>query len=230
MILGIEGLLAGAAHVVSGPDHLAGVAPLAAGKPGGGQGARIGFQWGVGHGLGVALLGILGQTVLAATGMEVASSWAERLVGALLIVLGALAIHRSRTLVIHEHRHSHGEDGEHVHVHLHGTDHDHGRDPHGARADGHGHRHAALGVGLVHGLAGAGHLWAVLPSLAMGRADAAVYLAGYLLASVAVMTLFGATLGRMAARLGQAGLRRFIAAVGAVTILIGAAWLVMTLG
>ena len=69
MTIAIQGLLAGAAHVLSGPDHLAGVAPLAADRPaatGAAWPARIGATWGLGHGLGVAILGVLGQTLLSA--------------------------------------------------------------------------------------------------------------------------------------------------------------------
>lgn len=218
MIIVIEGILAGIAHVVTGPDHLVGVAPLAVDRPDRVRPAIVGATWGLGHGLGVAVLGVLGQTLLSAADVEIASVWAERLVGLVLIVLGLVAIKRARAVVIHEHVHRHGGD-EHVHLHVH----DHTEADH-SKPGSHRHRHAAFGIGVVHGLAGAGHFWAVLPSLAMGRAEAATYIAGYIGASIAIMTAFGAVLGRAASTLGLNWLPRFLTAVGAVTVAIGLFW------
>ena len=62
MLLIFTGLSAGALHVVSGPDHLAVVAPLVAENPS--KGFQLGFRWGLGHGLGVVILGLLGMFVL----------------------------------------------------------------------------------------------------------------------------------------------------------------------
>lgn len=216
----VEGVLAGLAHVVSGPDHLVGVAPLAVDRrsprlsPG-----RVGLTWGLGHGLGVALLGVLGQTLLGAAQVEIASVWAERLVGVVLVGLGLVALRRARGLVVHEHTHTHDGD-THAHLHVHGDDHDHGP------GEGHGHAHggAAFGVGVLHGLAGAGHFWAVLPSLAMGRAEAAAYIGSYVVASALVMAAFGAVLGRVARSAGLAWLPKLLASVGMLTVAIGLWW------
>ena len=215
----LEGLLAGVGHVVSGPDHLVGVAPLAVERHERIRPAWVGAQWGLGHGLGVALLGVLGQTILTATQVEIASTWAERLVGLVLIGLGALALRRARGLTIHEHAHTH-EGDTHVHLHVHGSDHDHG--PVGR--EGHGHKHAAFGMGVVHGLAGAGHFWAVLPSLAMPPRTAAIYIVSYVLASLAIMSGFAALIGRASSALGVAWLPRFLSTVGVVTIGVGVWW------
>jgi hypothetical protein len=232
MILAIDGLLAGAAHVLTGPDHLVGVAPLAVEEAA--DGTRhgevrrirpwlVGASWGIGHGFGVAILGVLGQTLLSAAQVNVASGWSERLVGVLLIGLGLNAVKRARGLVIHEHKHLH-DDSEHVHLHVHGHGHKGVSHPRGEQ-----HRHAALGIGLVHGLAGAGHFWAVLPSLAMGHADAAAYISGYVVASIVLMTAFGAALGRITRSVGTTWMPRFFQSVGVVTVAIGAWWLAMTL-
>ncbi len=231
MIVALEGLAAGAAHVLTGPDHLVGVAPLAveeaADGPRNSDPARrvrpwlVGAIWGIGHGLGVGVLGVLGQTLLTAAQVEATSGWSERLVGVLLIGLGVHAIRRSRSLVLHEHRHAHGGT-EHTHLHLH-------KHPHGAgeHKKGERHRHAALGVGLLHGLAGAGHLWAVLPSLAMGRAEAATYIGTYILSSILLMTAFGAVLGRVTQAMGTAWIPGFFRTIGVVTAVVGVVWLVL---
>ncbi|MEM9379871.1 MAG: hydantoin utilization protein A [Planctomycetota bacterium] len=220
----IEGLLAGTGHVLTGPDHLVGVAPLAVDRTRRVRPAVVGATWGLGHGLGVALLGALGQGILTTAQVEVASGWAERLVGAVLIVLGLLALRRARGLVVHEHAHTHDGD-THVHLHVHGGKHAHARE-----GEGHGHDHAAFGMGLLHGLAGAGHFWAVLPSLAMPPRAAAVYIVAYVLSSLAIMTVFGAVLGRAARTIGVAWLPRFFTVVGVVTIAVGAWWLVTAFG
>lgn len=232
MTVVVQGLLAGAAHVLTGPDHLAGVAPLAVGRPRRIRPSVVGAMWGLGHGLGVALLGVSGQTLLSLGQVEVASAWAERLVGVVLIGIGALALRRARTIVVHEHVHTHpdGPDGAsaHAHLHVHAAHAD--RDEHGPGAPEHRHRHTAFGVGVVHGLAGAGHFWAVLPSLAMPPGDAAAYIASYLAVSVLVMTLFGAALGRLVQAFGPRAVPKLITAVGVASIAIGAGWLLRNVG
>ena len=45
------GLIAGALHVLAGPDHLAAIAPIAIKSRA--KGASVGASWGWGHGLGV---------------------------------------------------------------------------------------------------------------------------------------------------------------------------------
>ncbi len=223
----VQGLLAGAAHVLTGPDHLAGVAPLAIDRPRRVRPSIVGACWGLGHGIGVALLGVLGQTLLTIGQVEIASVWAERLVGLVLIVIGAIAIRRARGIVVHEHVHSHDEGGAHAHLHVH-HGHEHEGDAHQGGEPSHSHRHAAFGVGVVHGLAGAGHFWAVLPSLAMPPTDAAVYIGSYLAASVAIMTVFGALLGRLTNAFGDRAVPRVMTVVGAASIGIGIYWLVLT--
>lgn len=222
MILAVQGLAAGMAHVFTGPDHLVGVAPLAVERSGRIHPARVGATWGLGHGVGVALLGVLGQTLLSLGQVEVASIWAERSVGILLVVLGLITVRRARGLQLHEHTHVH--DGyEHTHLHVH-----EGEDRHAAhgrgRTQGHGHRHTAFGVGVVHGLAGAGHFWAVLPSLAMGPKEASIYIGAYLGSSVLAMALFGWALGGLTQRLGVGWVPRFLTGVGLITVAVGLWW------
>ena len=57
MIVIITGLIAGLIHVLTGPDHLTAIAPLAVRRP---QRAWIpGVRWGLGHSSGVAVVGLL---------------------------------------------------------------------------------------------------------------------------------------------------------------------------
>ena len=86
----IAGFGAGLIHVLSGPDHLAAVAPLALGK--GRQGWRTGFEWALGHSGGVFGMGVLALLFWGWLPLETISSWSERLVGVLLIGIGAWGI------------------------------------------------------------------------------------------------------------------------------------------
>src|SRR5678816_661008 len=106
MLTALTGLAAGLFHVLSGPDHLAAVAPLAAADRN--RGWFAGWTWGIGHASGVvvvAVIGILLRDVLPP--IEAISAWGERLVGAALIAIGFWALRRS--LVIGPKPHAHGQ-------------------------------------------------------------------------------------------------------------------------
>jgi len=130
----MAGLLAGGIHAISGPDHLAAVAPFAVrhAKPGPGPAfseparpgaGRLGLQWGLGHALGVITLGLAGWllrewAVDDGVAIELWSGWAERGVGIVLVCIGLWALRTGLRSHLHSHEHSH--DGEtHAHVHLH---------------------------------------------------------------------------------------------------------------
>lgn len=191
------GTLAGTVHVFSGPDHLAAVVPFAARNPG--QGWKIGAMWGLGHGLGVAMVGALGLWARGWLDVERFSAGSEVAVGVLLVVLGVW----SAVAPVHAH------GGE-----LHG---------HGPFA-GHAHR-GALGVGMLHGSAGVGHLFGVLPALALPTSLAIGYLAAYLVSAVASMSTFSWALAWLVARVGPGfSLHlRYVAAAAAVGV--GVFWI-----
>lgn len=226
MLPALSGFFAGFAHVASGPDHLAAVAPLALGKRRSYSAALVGASWGLGHGLGVLAVGLAGQLVKGALGLGAVTTWAEVLVGVFLIGLGVWTIRKSYRVTIHEHTHRHDGD-EHSHLHVHdrktsrGRRHraEHGHAPHR-------HRHAALGIGVVHGLAGSSHLYAVLPSLAMTGGHAAMYLVGYLLAAIVAMAAFGAAVGWISRTAGPGRVTIAMRVAGWVCVGVGVAWIV----
>lgn len=226
MIAFFAGLLAGSAHVVAGPDHLAAVAPLAVARPA--HAAAAGARWGLGHGLGVVALGALGIAAREAINIETWSMLAEAIVGFMLIAVGLWALRRASHVVIHTHPHAH--DGHlHAHPHLHLALHLAPRDH--AHPDAHrAHRHAPLWIGALHGIAGAGHLFGVLPALALPTLDAALYLAAYLVGAVASMSLFAALFGRLAQRGGPRVLRRLLQGTGAAAIVVGGVWIGLAFG
>src|SRR5687767_14523213 len=106
MLTLITGLLAGFFHVLSGPDHLAAVAPLAVADRE--RSWLAGWTSGV---VAVALLAVLLRNVLPP--IDMISAWSERLVGVALIGIGVWALRR--TMKIRPARHVHGAQ---THDHL----------------------------------------------------------------------------------------------------------------
>ena len=80
-------------------------------------------------------------------------------------------------------------------------------------------------MGLLHGLAGASHLFALIPSLALPLAQAIVYLCAYLVASVVAMSGFAYGLGRIASRVTPRALQRLSDGSAGGAIAIGLFWL-----
>jgi hypothetical protein len=228
MLIAFDGVIAGLAHVVSGPDHLAGVAPLAAAHSRRMAAARVGALWGFGHGLGVLALGAASELALSAAQVELASSWAERLVGVVLVALGTMTLWRARRVGVETHAHG---GATHTHVHLAAFDVSPLTSGGEIAAAPHAHRPAPrvsgpIGMGLLHGLAGASHLWAVLPILALRGMNAALYLVSYLVASVVAMVAFGLALGAVIERFGARAAKRALASAGALSLGVGVFWLV----
>jgi uncharacterized membrane protein HdeD (DUF308 family) len=209
MIPILTGFAAGGLHVFSGVDHLAALAPAAVENPA--NATRTGMYWGLGHGIGVLIIGGIGLVLRRFVDLETWSSWAEFLVGFLLVGIGLWAIARSRSLEIHGHSHEH-EDAAHEHLHAH--------DPRDQS-----HHHAALGVGIFHGMAGGGHLFGVLPALALPTTQAIMYLIAYLVASVIAMGAFAYGVGVLATRSGMVWVKRLMLSSGVVAIVVGLVWI-----
>jgi ABC-type nickel/cobalt efflux system permease component RcnA len=220
----LAGLVAGVLHALSGPDHLAAVTPLSISAD---QRAwRIGVRWGLGHAIGVALIGAVLIPLRDLLDLDRFSWWSERLVGVMLIGLGLWGLKRATSKWFHSHRHEH-EDDSHAHIHFHRP----GHSAHGAEssvAHPHRHTHAAFVVGLLHGTAGATHLFGVLPALALPTLLAVVYLGGYGAGNLLAMGGFAWFVGWASVRLSDLGVRAYQIALGtcsAVAIAVGVAWL-----
>jgi hypothetical protein len=222
----LAGSLAGLLHVVSGPDHLVAVAPLAMKRPL--HGLKIGITWGVGHASGVILIGLVGVLLRSFIDIGLLSRWAEFVVGFVLIGVGVWAILQMRKFVLHRHSHHHrahslppavpSSGHAHIHVHEQGVAHD---------EPAH-HRHHTRGsflVGLVHGAAGTGHLLGVLPSLALPPIAGALYLGCYGVAAVIAMGSFGLVMGIVGNTLNPRVLQRAMLGCGILAIGLGLFWL-----
>mmetsp|Transcript_30854 Transcript_30854/g.98512 ORF Transcript_30854/g.98512 Transcript_30854/m.98512 type:complete len:104 (+) Transcript_30854:2-313(+) len=79
----------------------------------------------------------------------------------------------------------------------------------------------AYGVGILHGAAGTGHLFGVLPSLALPPAGAAIYLFSYLASAVLSMAAFGYAIGTLARHGSRVGVRLYHVTYGAAFLAIG---------
>lgn len=197
----IFGFIAATIHVISGPDHLAAIAPIAVStkfRP-----WMIGMSWGIGHLIGMLLIGILFFFFRELIPVDLISANSEKIVGLLLILiglwsLGRLLKHNWRRK--HKHVHTHKDEEGNAYIHAHG--HDHGDLSH------HRHTHlnperqtyfAALGIGILHGLAGFSHIFHLLPTMAFStRLDAAAYLLGFGGGTIFAMVIFSALLGMIA--------------------------------
>lgn len=207
-------LLLGAAHSFA-PDHLAAIGVFVSRRPQWRRALAIGARWGIGHSMIILIVG--GALVL--TGWRFPEGVApvvERAVGLTLIAIGVAAL--VRALRLHGHRHDHDGVG-HWHLHSH------------RRSEAHDHiHHAALGMGMLHGLAGTGALVIALPLAVTESAPVAL---GYLLAFGVGTTLAMATVGLIAGwavRGGghrSPGLARVTASGAALTsVLVGIWWVV----
>ncbi|MFZ5624391.1 MAG: sulfite exporter TauE/SafE family protein [Gemmatimonadota bacterium] len=221
MIAAVSGMLAGAVHVWSGPDHLAAIAPLAIDRQQ--RPWLVGIRWGVGHSAGVAIVGILALLLREVLPIDTLSGWGERLVGVMLVGIGLWGVRKAMRTRVHAHRHEH--DGvEHTHVHVH-------TDPANHEAPGaHAHTHAALGVGILHGLAGSSHFLGVLPALAFPTmAQAVTYVAAFAAGTIVSMAVFAGMMGWVATRRARNGARhyrRLMVACSVAAIVVGGFWLV----
>lgn len=216
MLIALTGALAGLFHVLSGPDHLAAVAPLAVED--GRRGWLAGWTWGFGHASGVvvvALLAILLKALLPP--IDVLSAWGERVVGVALIGIGIWALRRALNIAPGAHQHG-AVAHDHIHVHA---------GPRWARRVG--HAHASFLMGILHGVAGSSHFLGVLPALALPTRGAAIaYIGAFGVGTVVAMTAFAAVIGTAGIRVRQrAGLYRGMMLTAAtLAIAVGGFWLV----
>jgi sulfite exporter TauE/SafE len=195
------GILAGVVHVLSGPDHLAAVAPFAVLHQE--RAWLTGLRWGLGHASGVVLVGFLSLLLRELLPVDLLSAWSERLVGIVLIGIGLWGVRKAFTTHLHAHEHIH--DGK---AHLHSHVHHHGHAP--IEQSVHGHTHAAFAVGTLHGLAGSSHFLGVLPALAFPtRLQAGAYLLAYGIGTIGGMASFSSVLGWVTRRLDFGGTRAY---------------------
>jgi ABC-type nickel/cobalt efflux system permease component RcnA len=229
----ITGIIAAMVHVVSGPDHLAAVTPLAIESKK--KSWSIGFSWGLGHTFGMLIIGILFILFKQYVNVDLISTYGEIIVGFLLIAIGLWAIAKiyikhGRLNFHHVHPHIH-DDEIHIHAHSH------------QKEENHTHNHndknrqnifVAFGIGILHGIAGVSSLIAILPTLAFpSKIDSILYLIGFGGGTIFSMVAFSTILGILGQKSSENQKQsyykymRFIGGIVAITV--GCFWIVFSL-
>ncbi len=227
----VSGLLASMLHVISGPDHLAAVAPFAIESKR--RAWKIGLFWGAGHVLGMVAIGLLFTLFREFIPIEPISEYSEKLVGFVLLGLGVwvfikifrrnsrhkhLHLHADETVAIHSHEHDHGQEKTHQHTH--------GKSVRQSNW-------AALYIGILHGFAGIAHFLLFLPVLGFeSRTDSVGYVLGFGLGIVVAMVAFAAVVGKVSSLAGNGHQPFFFNGVrfagGLFAIVIGVFWIWIT--
>lgn len=173
------GLVAGIVHVLSGPDHVATVVPLAANTRH--RAWVIGFLWGTGLTSGFWLVGVLALALSDWVNWQRLGIWGDSLGGVALVGLGLWGLLRSvgpYALTL-GHRSVLAE---------------------------HSRTHLACFLGSLHGLAGSSHYLGVLPALIFSSHVAGVcYLAGFGIGTIATMVFVAWGWGQSCAWAGGRG-------------------------
>ncbi|KAL6606320.1 hypothetical protein ACP70R_041973 [Stipagrostis hirtigluma subsp. patula] len=186
------GFLAGCLHTLSGPDHLAALAPLSIGRSRV-ESAFVGALWGCGHDAGQVIFGLLFLGLKDRLHLEVIRTWSTRVVALTLLVIGALGIREAT-------------EAPTPCVALEGGE----RDVGGVIDRRHHHHHhpmetlpsgkkkfnlATFATGVVHGLQ-PDALMMILPALALpSRAAGAAFLGMFLVGTVVSMGSYTVLIG-----------------------------------
>ncbi|NDV43350.1 sulfite exporter TauE/SafE family protein [Flagellimonas sediminis] len=227
------GIAASVLHVVSGPDHLAAVTPLAIETRR--KVWKIGLLWGLGHLTGMLLIGLLFLLFKEYVPLEKISAHSEQLVGVVLIAVGLWALfgifHKGKN---HKHPHIHGGEQPYIHIHEH---------EHSENKLNHGHTHrkkvrqnlwSSFTIGVLHGLAGIAHFILLLPVLGFeNHIDGIQYILGFAVGTVLAMTVYTYLLGQIAnysKNRGNISLFRGIRVAGGLfAIVIGIYWIYLSI-
>lgn len=169
------GLAVGLIHVIAGPDHLSAIAPIASVERR--RVWAIGLRWGLGHSLGVVLVGMIAGLLAHVALVDPLSNTSERLVGVMLLIIGAWGMWKL-SRATNEATHDHGDNQPPTHA------------PVSRR------RLAPYAIGMLHGCAGGSHLVGILLALAFPTlAGVMTYFAGFVAGSVLAMCAFAAGIG-----------------------------------
>jgi ABC-type nickel/cobalt efflux system permease component RcnA len=208
----------------SDPDHLVAVSTLVADtrERASRAAARLGAAWGLGH---ATTLLAFGLPVLLVRDFlpRVVEQSAEALIGVIIVFLAVRLLVNWRRGAYHVHLHDH--DGRrHAHVHSHASERRH-EHAHGIRTP-----RQAFSIGLVHGTAGSAGvavlLIAAVPSTGVACAALVVLVVGCTLSMALLSAAVGGALGAAAAR---RRLARAIPALGSLSLVFGAWYLVAAL-
>ncbi len=227
----IAGILASMLHVISGPDHLAAVTPLVIETKR--KAWKIGLAWGLGHLIGMLLIGVLFLVFKDFIPIEAISDHSEQMVAIVLIGVGVWAFYRIfKAPKTHKHPHIHTEKEAYVHIHKHEHNHN----------DAHQHTHkkvikqnviSSFGIGFLHGLAGVAHFLLLLPVLGFeNQFEGIQYVIGFAVGTVLAMSMYALIVGKFAEYSKQQHNETFFKGIrfsgGLFAIVIGFYWLYLS--
>ncbi|PHS54385.1 MAG: hypothetical protein COB01_02000 [Lutibacter sp.] len=224
------GIIAAMLHVISGPDHLAAVAPFAIESKK--KAWKVGLLWGIGHLTGMLAIGVLFLLFKDLIPIEKISAHSEQFVGVILIALGAwIFLKIFKTEKNHKHTHVHSENNPiiHKHKHLHNSEKKHNHTHHNLKQGS----IASLSVGFVHGLAGVAHFLLLLPVLGFASTiESTKYILGFGIGTLLAMISFALVIGRIAAFSKQDHNDTFFKGIrlasGLFAFIIGIYWMLST--
>ncbi len=207
LFLALTGTLAGVAHALSGPDHLAAVLPLTAEAPR--RAVRTTLAWAAGHGTGTLALAAVTGLFRGGLPLDQLGAHAEAVIGVVLVATGAWSLARSR-------RERARIDGRLQ------ADREGGpRSGEGAVARPVG---LALAFGGLHGIAGGTHVVTVLAALALPTEGAIAWLSGFVAGAGLAMGAVGVLARTFGGTLPPARLRTLQRFTAILAMIVGAAW------
>lgn len=217
----IAGTLASMLHVITGPDHLAAVTPLVIETKR--KAWKIGLAWGLGHLVGMLLIGVLLLAFKDFIPVDAISKYSEQLVAVVLIGVGGWAFYRI-FYVEKTHQHPHIHAGKETYIHKHH----------------HTHKEvikqntiSSFGIGFLHGLAGVAHFLLLLPVLGFkNQFEGLQYIIGFAIGTVLAMSIYALIVGQLAAYTKQQHNEMFFTGIrfagGLFAIVIGFYWLYLS--
>ncbi|XP_058090843.1 chloroplast protein FOR GROWTH AND FERTILITY 2 [Magnolia sinica] len=177
------GFFAGCLHTLSGPDHLAALAPLSIGRTRL-ESAAVGALWGCGHDAGQVIFGLLFLLLKDRLHIEVIRTWGTRVVGLTLLIIGGMGIREASEVPTPCVALENGECDVSIDESLETP-------PGGKKKIG----FATFATGIVHGLQ-PDALMMVLPALALpSRLAGAAFLGMFLLGTVFAMGSYTVFIG-----------------------------------
>jgi len=195
------GIIASATHVITGPDHLAAVTPLAIENKK--KSWIIGISWGIGHTMGLLLIGGLFYLFREAFPVKIISEYSEIIVGVILIIIGMWAFYKLLNKNMHKHRETKNVKAAVFVGILHGF------------------------AGIYHLLIVLPAL--ALPS----ETDSILYLLGFAIGTLLVMAIYAWSLGSVSQRAKNLNKAKFLIGFrifgGSAAVIVGVIWIVLSL-
>lgn len=155
----LTGLYLGSIHILTAPDHLAVLVPLSLLDKK--KSWRVGLFWGLGHLLGLLLLGVLLYYFKSFINFHVLEHYGMLYIALLLVLVGLWIMYKSKKINLAR--------SSSTHTHL---------------------SKITIGTGLVHGFAGFSHIYSLAPTLSMNDLQFFSYFGGFAVGSIISVVLF----------------------------------------